>query len=229
MPTARSTSPTAPRSRPSPALAAALATALVTLALAPPAGAKGYEEGEEIEITGVVTDGSGRGVPGATVRFEASRSEIAIRRLGRVRRHPTRIEALTGDDGGYRLTWPWHDYFNRFDLMLGVTVRDQDGDKFRELTRTDLSRRIRQGSPVATSLVLTDTAEVERNRAFLATVDSADERQVYEQMGTPDRVDADRLGEQEEATWWYFRAGKAYRFVAGGLDQVIPFEPVTSF
>lgn len=223
---ARSTRASHAHSAPAVALAAALAAAL---ALPVPASAKGYKEGDEVEITGTVTDENGRAVPGATVRLEASRSELALKRLSRVRRHPTRVETLTGDKGEYAITWPWHDYYNRFELMLGITVRDEDGDKFRELVRTDLSRRIRQGSPVVAPFVLTDASEVERNRAFLASVDSADERRVYEQMGTPDRVDAEQIGEREEATWWYFRAGRAYRFVAGGLDQVIPFEPVTSF
>ncbi len=41
-------------------------------------------------------------------------------------------------------------------------------------------------------------------------------------MGRPDRFD----GEGETAAWWYFEAGKVYRFRAGALEQVEHFEPI---
>ena len=48
-------------------------------------------------------------------------------------------------------------------------------------------------------------------------------------MGIPAKVDRMKLTTHEEVTWWYFEAGKAYRFRSGRLIETSEFEPVAPF
>lgn len=210
-----------------PILAAAVVAALVA---APAAAARApYAQGEEVLFTGIVTKSDGTPIPDLQVTLEASRAAFSFRRLGRVRENLSRLAATTNARGEFSIPWPWDDYYNRFELVLAVPVRTHQGETLHELARMDLSRRMAQGSPVVTALVVEDTSLVERRRKFLAALDSADERKVYEQMGQPDRMQQVDYPGHQEVTWWYFRHGRAYRFRDGSLAQVIPFEPVEPF
>ncbi len=210
--------------------ATALAALLLARAAAPaPAARADYAEGDEVLVTGVATDSEGVPLPDLRVTLEASRAAFSFRKLGRELQNTTRLATTTDARGEFTLPWRWDDYYNRFELVLAVPVRTHQGETLHELARMDLSRRMAQGSPVVTALVVEDTGLVERRRKFLAALDSADERKVYEQMGQPDRMQQVDYPGHQEVTWWFFRHGRAYRFRDGSLAQVIPFEPVEPF
>ncbi len=212
------------------ALPALLLLAVAASAAAPAAISQApYAQGDEVLFTGVVTNRAGVPIPDLQITLEASRAAFNFRRLGRVRENLRRLATVTDERGEFSLPWRWDDYYNRFDLVLAVPVRTAGGESLHELQRVDLSRRILQGSPVVTSLVVEDTSVIDARRRFLAALDSADERKIYEQMGQPDRLQQVPLPGFEEVTWWYFRQGRAYRFRDGALQQVIPFDPVEPF
>ena len=98
-----------------------------------------------------------------------------------------------------------------------------------ELAREDVTQRLGQGSPVVVNLQSPESAWLERHRRFYATLRNDAEREVFAEMGPPDRVDSLELAGREEVTWWYFRSGKAYRFQEGRVGEVVRFEPVASF
>jgi hypothetical protein len=217
----------APR-RPS---AIAIAAILVVLAVSQPAVAarSPYTQGEEVIFTGVVTNSDGVPIPGLQVTLEASRAAFNLWRLGRVRENVSKLATVTDERGEFNLPWRWDDYYNRFDLVVAVSVRTTEGENLVELERTDLSRRTNQGSPVVSTIQIADTDLVDSRREFLAALDSDDERKVYEQAGQPDRMERVSYPSHEEVTWWYFRHGRAYRFRDGTLQQVIPFDAVEPF
>ncbi len=188
-----------------------------------------YAQGDEVLFTGLVTNSEGLPIPDLQVTLEASRASFNIRRLGRVRENASKLATVTDERGEFSLPWRWDDYYNRFDLIVTVPVRTTEGETLVELQRVDLSRRTNQGSPVVSAVQLADTELVDSRQEFLAALDSADERKVYEQAGQPERMDQVRFPTYEEVTWWYFRHGRAYRFHDGMLRQVIPFDPVEPF
>ena len=212
------------------ALVVAGAVGLLLLAVATDAAAGPYSEGQQIEITGVVTDGDGLPLPNVRVVLEASRKTFKFRRLSRTTSDRRRLAATTDSRGEYTLAWPWHDQFNRFELVVGVPDRRAGGkEELQVLERIDLSRRILHGSPVVVNLTIADTGFLATLRDFVAAVDTKDEQQVYDQMGRPDRVKTFEYPNYEEVSWWYFSSGKAYRFRDGKLEQVVHFEPIKPF
>lgn len=203
---------------------------LISIAGQPAAAARSpYTQGDEVLFTGVVTNEAGVPIPDLQVTLEASRAAFNFKRLGRVRENLRKLATVTDERGEFSLPWRWDDYFNRFDLVVAVSVRSGTGEQLVELQRIDLTRRTPQGSPVVSAVQIADTELVESRQEFLATLDSDDERKVYEQAGQPERLDRVEYPAYEEVTWWYFRHGRAYRFHDGTLNQVIPFDPVEPF
>ncbi len=209
----------------------ALAAAVLLMVCAGPAPAvqAPYAQGDEVLFTGIVTNDAGVPIPDLQITLEASRSVFSWRALGRERANLRKLATVTDERGEFSLPWRWDEYFNRFDLVVAVSVRTTAGEELVELQRIDLSRRTKQGSPVVNAIQMADTELVESRQDFLADLDSADERKVYEQAGQPERVDRVEFPDYEEVTWWYFRHGRAYRFHDGTLNQVIPFDPVEPF
>lgn len=217
-----------------PASALAFLLVLVTvLAAALPAdaawGRSRYEPGERIRLTGLVTDPSGRPIPNLHVVLEASRSHFSLRSFSKAQTEVTRLSGLTNERGEYLLEWPWNDYYNTFELVVGIPIRRPDGERLRVLERVDLTREIEKGSPVVNAVVVSDVSFVNNLRQFLATIDTEDERKVHRQMGEPDRVEQVNNGNSQEVAWWYFESGQVYRFRNGRLDRVEPFDPVKEF
>jgi hypothetical protein len=218
-----------------PRLARVVALLSLAAAAARPAGpaaAARYAQGEAVEVTGVVTGRDGVPIAGVQVTFEAARMAFDLRRLSPTARDTTRVTATTDERGAYRLSWPWNSYYNRFELVVGMAVRKPGGERVHELARLDLTRQLRKGSPVVVTPVVEDAAFVANLRRFLAGVDSDDERRVYGEMGKPDKIEervfAGGSG-RVDATWWYFEAGRAYRFEDGALAGVDRFDPVKGF
>jgi hypothetical protein len=189
--------------------------------------ARRYQQGERIQVTGLVADREGRPLSDVRVVLEASRSYFSIRELRRTEKDIRRVSAVTNARGEYTLEWPWDSYFNRFDLVVGVPVRKGTTEKLQELQRTDMTDRMLAGSPVVAALTVENAAFLQKLRQFVASVKSDDERRVYDEMGKPDEVKTVHYPDSTESTWWYFGNGRAYRFRDGHLEQVIPFDPVT--
>lgn len=188
-----------------------------------------YVEGQSIEVRGVVTDGKGVPLPEITVTLEASRSGLDFRWLRRVQRDLVRFSTVSNARGEFSLSFPWSRYYNRYELVAGVTLRKADGEHLEVFERVDLSGRIGHGSPVVATLAVADTRFLDSLREFVAGLGSDDERQVYNTMGKPDAVDRLIAGPQLTETWWYYEAGKSYRFADGRLAQVETFDPVRRF
>lgn len=216
-----------------PALAAVLLAASLGLALAPaPARAAlrpAYEPGQRVEVKGLVTDPDGHPMAGVTVTLELSREVFDFRTFHRKRKKVTPVADTTNEKGEYSIVFPWDDYYNRFDLVAGVPVRGPRGETMTELERQDLTSRIDRGTPVVATVVLHDAAFVRGLREFVASVDTADERRVYQEMGRPDKVKVSKYPDHEEVSWWYFASGKVYRFTDGKLLSTESFDPVKEF
>ncbi|MEZ5332759.1 MAG: carboxypeptidase-like regulatory domain-containing protein [Thermoanaerobaculia bacterium] len=141
----------------------ALGLALVALLAARGVSASGpYQEGQDIEITGTVTDEAGHAVEGVTVVLEASRrawrwSAINLEDKGRTIVDTARRQGRTDAGGRFTIAWRWHDYYNRFALLTARPAADGSG-KLVEIERIDLTRRIEQGSPVVTSFIIPSSA-----------------------------------------------------------------------
>lgn len=195
----------------------------------------GHKDGERIEITGLVTDPSGRPLPQLSVVLEASRGGFSVTQFKRTKKDPTRLLARTNDRGEFSLVWPWNRFYNNFELLVGVSVRRADGEHLKVLARVDLSQRMKRDNPVVSAVAVTDVLFVENLRAFLASIESEDQRQVHQELGEPDKVErvehptSTRGPAWAEVSWWYFEAGKLYRFTAGKLTQIESFQPVKDF
>lgn len=215
-----------------------------------------YSEGEEIEITGTAIDEDGGAVVGAMIVLRASRVGWSFRAInledkGRTVKDTTERSTRTDANGRFTIPWRWHDYYNRFELLAGTASERGGKTMFAQKARIDLTSRIRQGSPVVTSFTLAPSSGSSRVASppptpappraqaparpssaaerFNEAASSDDERRILREMGQPDRVEVFDGPAAQEVTWWYFRLGKAYRFVDGDLDEVSSFEPVEPF
>jgi hypothetical protein len=204
-----------------------LMLASLILFLISPAYAARYDQGQRVQVTGIVTGRDGQPLPGIRVSLEASRSYFSLRQFRKTAADDVRrVSALTSATGEYTVEWPWDSYFNHFELVAGVPVRKGKEDRTEELARQDVTKQLLAGSPVVVSPVIENTKFLESLNQFLAMVRSADEQRTYEEMGRPDRVQRLQYPDHVEDSWWYFESGRVYRFRDGRLEQVVPFTPV---
>ena len=216
-----------------------LSTAVVVLAVALllsaipatafPGGGSRYDPGQRIEITGLVTDPQGRPIEGLDVVLELARETFGFRSFRKEKKKVTPVTATTNARGEYSIVFPWDDYYNSFELVVGVQVRGRQGEKLSELERMDLTRRVEKGTPVVASITVQNASFVTNLRKFKATVDSEDERRIYDRNGRPDRVKVTNFPDHSETSWWYFETGRVYRFVNGRLQATEEFSPVREF
>lgn len=216
-----------------PGIALLLALTLAAPLIAPAAAtASPYQQGDHVLFTGLITDTAGKPLPGVRVVLEVARSYISLRELRRTEKDVRRVSSLTNAQGEYTLDWPWDSYFNRFELLAGVEVRRGRDETLEVLEREDVSKSVQAGSPVVSAMVVHNRSFIDRLRDFMSSVQSPDEKRVYQDMGTPDdvkRTNYTGRPQEDEVTWWYFDAGKVYRFRGGLLTQVDPFDPVKRF
>lgn len=182
-----------------------------------------------VEIAGIVTDAEGRGLGQLEVVLEASHRTFELKELSRVSRGQTRRTAYTDPQGRYSLRWYPNSYFNHFDLLIGMNVRVPEGEQFYTLERLPLTERMWDESPLSVDVTVADTSFLDRYRSFVSGLSGADQRDVYNRMGIPAKIDRIELATHEEVTWWYFEVGKAYRFEGDVLAEVSEFEPVLPF
>ncbi|HEV3076218.1 MAG TPA: hypothetical protein VHB47_17485 [Thermoanaerobaculia bacterium] len=215
-----------------PAVFAIPAIIAIATVGARPAAATPYNDNERLQFTGVVSDPAGKPVPGVQVVVEVSRRYLSLRQLRRAEKDVRRVGARSNTQGEYSIEWPWDGYFNHFQLLAGVSVRHGKEERLEVLASEDVTERVLAGSPVVSPIVIHDRGVVDRLRDFVASVRSEDERRVYEEMGVPEdvkRVSYAGRQQETEVSWWYFEAGKVYRFRDGRLDQVEHFDPVQRF
>jgi hypothetical protein len=207
--------------------AAAFGLGAYGCASAAPAGGRfPYAAGEAVLVQGVVADSAGTRVDDVRVVLEASRLGVGVYPPGQRRREIVTGSTRTNAAGEYGLEVTWNRRFNHFELVVGVPVATPQGEVLQELARTDITRRVRQGSPVVVPVTLEDTAFLTTLREFLRGLRTSDEQRVYRETGKPDRVDRVKYPDRDESAWWYFRMGKVFRFVDGRLQRVEDFPPV---
>jgi hypothetical protein len=199
---------------------------LFQMTAALPAWAR-YDQGQRIQVTGVVADAQGQPLSGVRVAFEGTRTYFSIRELRRTAdKDARRVSATTDARGQFTIEWPWDSYFNHFELAVGMPVRARAGERLEELTRQDVTRRVLAGSPAVVAVTLENRQLIDHLKEFLASIQTDDQRKVYEEMGKPDRVRNVKYPSYLESSWWYFESGRVYRFHDGRLEQVVPFDPV---
>ncbi len=219
------------RPRRAPRIAAAgLVAALVLPAASPGAGLfrkkSPYRKGQVVAFTGQVADSTGRALGGATVMLEVSRTSFRLESLSRETSNTLQMPVAADGGGNYRIDWRWDRFYNTFALVVALRVRENGADTYEVFHRLEITDRVAGGNPVETPLVLADAAAYDELRAFLDSVESDDAKRVYREMGRPDRIDTGEADYDPDHSWWYFEAGKVYRFRDGKLDQVVPFEPI---
>ena len=210
-----------------PAIPAILILSALSIVASPAAAAR-YAQGERVQVTGAVTDAAGQPLADVRVTFEATRTYFSVRELRRTEdKEVRRVSATTNAAGQYTLTWPWDSYFNHFELAAGVPVRVKGGgERLEELSRQDVTRRVQAGSPAVVGVTVENRQLFDTLRQFLASIQTEDQRKVYQEMGKPDRIRNVQYTGHLEASWWYFESGRVYRFRDGRLEQVVPFDPV---
>lgn len=201
--------------------------ALLAMGALAPAAAARYDQGQRIQVTGLVADAQGQPLSDIRVVLEVSRTYFSMRELHRTAdKDVRRVSATTNSHGEYTIEWPWDSYFNHFELVAGVPVHTRAGESVQELAREEVTRRVEAGSPAVIALSIQNRQFLDNFRQLLASIQTDDMRRVYQEMGKPDRVRNVQYPGHLEISWWYFDAGKVYRFRDGRLDQVVPFDPV---
>ena len=157
-----------------------------------------YDTGDEVTVSGVVTDATGKPLEGVDVVLEASRLGVQLNPPGRVKRDVVTGSTRTGKGGDFALRFDWDWRYNHFELIGGVSVPTPGGKRLQELARLDISRRVEQGSPVVVPLTISETDFLDKLHAFESSLSSADEKHVYAEQGKPDRVDQLRYPDRRE-------------------------------
>lgn len=191
------------------------------------AAAARYDQGQRIQVTGVVTDSQGQPIGNLRVVLEVSRTYFSMRELRRTAdKDIRRVSATTDARGNYTVEWPWDSYFNHFELVAGVPVRTKTGETVQELARQDVTRRVDAGTPAVIGVTIENRQFLDNLRQFLASIQTDDQRKIYQEMGKPDRIRNVQYPSHLESSWWYFESGRVYRFQEGRLEAVVPFDPV---
>lgn len=116
-----------------------------------------YRRGHLIEISGTVVDAAGAPVEGMTVVLLATNLKRELRTFRRVEEGLVRVPTTTGARGAFLLDWRWDPYYDVFRIRAeGVAPADAAaGVRQRSvLAEIDLTRRIREGSPVVVALTI---------------------------------------------------------------------------
>ena len=204
----------------------------LSLLLTPVAGAQEEAEerpnlrrGQRIEVSGQVLTGANTPLPGVHVLFEATGPDFRLRTLTRGRKDAVIVTATTETAGRFALEWAWVGGYDRFELAVAVPVIRGGAPSFQVLQRWDVTAPVLAGGPVEVALPLSDAGTSDWLLRFADGRASADESRAFQEVGLPERVDGPDpvLG---EISWWYFEAGRVYRFKEGTLLQVLHFDPI---
>lgn len=218
---------------PSRTIASALAAGLL---LAAAAGAQTwpwkakFAAGETVVFSGTVTGPDGAPLTGIDVAIEGWKTGVDLRGLSLERENRTRVAARTNERGEFTIDWTWSDEHRKFAAVAFVPYRSVDGDTEYELARVELTKRLRDGSPVTANLAVERKGLdfIDRLRQFEASLATEDERTTYAELGLPERVDRTPVGDSVETAWWYFAHGRVCRFRDGIRSEVQSFPPIAS-
>ncbi len=215
-------------------IAATIAAALLLLPLPAVADAL-HRKGDHVLFSGRVTGADGEPLGNVTVLLELSRNSFSWRRFKQVKKNTLRIPVIATVDGQYLHDWRWDGYYNTFELAVGIPSKASGAagaEDYEILHRTDVTEPVLKAArpqgtdrsiPIVTPLVVEGIGDLGWLRRLLSGTAGAEENRIFGEMGRPDRVDADDDG---ATAWWYFEAGKVFRFRAGALEQVEHFEPI---
>lgn len=205
---------------------AALALSVASLLIqAAPADARSvYKKGTTLRIEGQVVGPGGGAVPDATVVLRAEREARRLLGFGGDDRGPVSVPTTTDAQGNYGFDWSWDGYHDRF--TLEVTLPAHGDRPARVLTRSEIDERLDGNNPVTVRLEVEEPSLIRFTSRLEAGELSDDERRVLSELGRPGRyVERDDDGGLVRE-WWFFERGRMYRFEAGGLGQVVHFDPV---
>ena len=192
--------------------------------------AEPYPPGSTVTLTGRVTTPDGRPLAGMAVVLEMSREAFRLNELGRERGPALKVPVTTDAEGRYRLAWNWDGHYNVFELVVALELLEWRPEGvatvYEPFHRRDVAAEVRGRGPLEIDLVVEETARLKNLQAFFAGLSTDDLRHVYEEMGLPDRIDQGEEEYDPDWSFWYFAAGKVYRFEDGDLDGVVPFEPI---
>ncbi len=216
------------------ALVATTIAAALLCAASPAAADSIHRKGDHVLFSGRVTGPDGEPVGNVTVLLELSRNSFSLKRFKKVKRNTLRIPVTATVDGQYLHDWRWDGYYNTFELAVAVPSagRADGGDGYEILYRTDVTEPVLEGRrpqgtdrsiPIVTALVVEGVGDLGWLRRLLGGTAGAEESRIFREMGRPDRVDSHDGG---ATAWWYFEAGKVFRFRDGALEQVEHFEPI---
>ncbi len=186
-------------------------------------------KGDHVLFSGRVTGADGEPVSSVTVLLELSRTSFSLKRFKQVNKNTLRIPVTATVDGRYLHDWRWDGYYNTFELAAAVPGGPGD---FEILHRIEVTDSVRQGVlpadgtrnlAVVTPLAVDGGGDLGWVRRLLAGTAGDDENRVFREMGRPERADDHGDG---ATSWWYFEAGKVYRFRDGALEEVETFEPI---
>jgi uncharacterized protein with FMN-binding domain len=108
------------------------------------------------------------------VALVASRSYFSLRQLRSSEKDSRRVAATTGAKGEYAIDWAWDDYYNSFEVQVGLAVRAGREEHIEVLARQDLTQALQRGTPVVPALIVQNAALIEKVRKFLADLTSED-------------------------------------------------------
>ena len=210
------------------------ATVIAALLCAPlPAAADAlHRKGDHVLFSGRVTGADGEPLGNVTILLELSRNSFSWKRFKQVKKNTLRIPVKATVDGQYFHDWRWDGYYNTFELAVAVPSELGGGADYQVLHRADVTDTVLAGLrpqgtdrsiPVVTPLVVEGPGDLGWLRRLLDGTAGAEEHRVFREMGQPDRVDTHDRG---ASAWWYFEAGKVFRFRDGALEQVEHFEPI---
>ncbi|HLF56216.1 MAG TPA: hypothetical protein VI942_05150 [Thermoanaerobaculia bacterium] len=210
--------------------------AALAAAAAAPAGAQmfsrkaKFEPGETVRFAGTVSAPGGAPLADIDVAVEGWKRGVDVRELSFVRANRTRVTARSDERGEFTIDWTWSDEHSKFAVVAFVPYRGVDGDTEYELASVEVTKRLRDGSPVTVTLAVpaAGIAFMQRLRDFEASLVTEDEKTVYAQLGLPERVDRTQVGDAIETAWWYFAHGRVCRFRDGVRREIQSFPPIAA-
>lgn len=213
-----------------PRAALLLGIVLLTLCAASAEARKGPRQGDPMVVTGRIADATGVPLAGVTVLLEMAHAKLQLRTLKRAPHNVLQLAAVTDASGDYRLEWSWDRYYDSFAVVVVLADRDADGTtRHEEFARRDVTADVLaspRGAAVSAPVTVAQASVLRWVSRFATEEPTEDERRIFTEMGRPDRVDTAPTDAGEESSWWYFEAGKVYRFEDRALVQVTHFEPI---
>jgi hypothetical protein len=186
-------------------------------------------QGAPVAVKGRVTDSAGAPIGGLKVAFIATRVGLSIQRW-RDRRLPQDAVATATDvNGEFSLAWPWNSFYDRFELVVALPLRESGRATERELARLDVGSRLDASRQAVAIFTLEDTRFLRQIQQFEAGLKTEDERRIYAELGRPEEILRVPYPDRLETAWWYFELGRVVRFRDGRLTETQEFDPVRPF